>query len=244
MNVSITERYTKSDVKATKVQSLTENHVKIIDQKISAEEILMNAALQRLQIFALINEERRVQLGHFNETYEDGTPSWTPTDIEDYAFKYFSLAPLTYRSILDLLKSGSTDLSGQQLTDEDRFGQVWKDSPGENDKPLEVRLEHVYIDKKELKRFLNPDEKHGAGAGAGAGQNIENQQRKATTSSETKKYNSALKIVVGLSRKLNINLNETGAAKKIQRLVEEAGLRITDDTIRSHLTKAKDLEGE
>jgi hypothetical protein len=220
------------------MQSLTENHVKVIDQNIPAEKIMLHAALQRLQIFALINQERRVQLGHFNETYEDGTPAWTPVNAEDYAFKYFSLAPLTYRSILDLLKSGSTDLSGCPLTDEDRFGQVWKDSPSENDKPLEVRLTHLYADKEELEPLLNSNEK------SESIKNNETPKSRPTSSSETKKYKSALKIVAGLSNKLNININERGAATKIQRLVEEAGLRITDDTIRNHLIEAKNLEDD
>jgi len=220
------------------MQPLTENHVKIVDQKIPAQEILLNAALHRLQIFALVNQERRVQLGHFNETYEDGTPAWTPVNAEDYAFEYFSLAPLTYRSILDLLKSGSTDLSGCPLTDEDRFGQVWKDSPSENDKPLVVRLAHLYVDKEEFEPFLNSNEK------SEAIKHNENPKGRTTTTSETKKYKSALKIIVGLSNNLRINLNERGAATKIQRLVEEAGLRITDDTIRNHLIEAINLEDD
>lgn len=217
------------------MQSLTEHHVKVIDQKIPAGKILLYAALHRLQIFALINQERRVQLGHFNETYEDGTPAWTPVNAEDCAFKYFSLAPLTYRSILDLLQSESTDLSGCPLTDENRFGQVWKDSPSESDKPLEVRLADLYVDKEELEPLLNSNEKSEALI------NNDTPQRKATTSSETNRYKSALKIIVGLSYKLKIDLNKRGAAAEIQRLVEEAGLQITDDTVRNHLTEIKNL---
>ncbi len=219
------------------MQALTKNHVKIIDQKISIEKILLHAALENLPIYALINEERRVQFGHYNETYEDGTTAWTPNE-DDYSFKYFSIVPIGYRSTLELLRVGSTDLSGCPLTEEDRFGQVWKDSPGENDKPLEVTLAHVYVDINELEPLLTLNNE------SELTEETKNSQKTQTVSSESNKYKSALKIIRALAKKLEIDLKQRGVARNIKTLVDETGLLITEETVLKHIREAANLEDE
>lgn len=213
---------------------------------VDADALLIAAFEGRFRVYGLLNVTIDAEYGDFFEETEDGEHLWTPREFSTRRFDYVRL---TEENIGHLIRKGRVDVSGSVLSDHDEKGRVWRDGRSEISPlpSLEVTQSDLFVRAEDLallrdtpsllkeSRSVLPQD----GPAEHACPDVEGCS--ASSSGATKRRNSLLLIIAALAQKAGIDINQRGAAVRIKEAVDEAGVSLSEDTIRSFVSEAKEV---